>query len=140
MSPTINYETAGKERNKLVKTIVIALREVIKQPEPNQTVRDVAAYLVSSLVTIAGSVDESVSAWEKKGYWVKADRFRLDWEWTGTYKVEVKTALDEENWGQLAACIAKIGKKLSAVKVAEKHHLGTPWVGAFVKYKKEKSR
>lgn len=140
MSPTINYETAGKERNKLVKTIVIALREIIKQPEPNQAVRDIAAYLVHSLGAIAGSVDASVGAWEKKGYWVKADRFRLDWEWTGLYKDEVKKALDEADWALLAGCIAKIGKKLSTVKVAEKNHLGTPWVGEYARYKNEKSR
>lgn len=140
MSPTINYETAGKLRNKLAKTIVLALREIIKQPEPNLVVRDVAAYLIVSLGLIANSVDSSVEAWEKRGYWVKADRFRLDWEWTGTCGAEVKNALDTEDWAALAGCIAKIGKKLSAITVAEKNRLGTPWVGAWEKYKKQKSR
>jgi hypothetical protein len=140
MSPTINTETAGKERNKLARTIGLALREIIKQPEPNLIVHDVAAYLIESLGIISNSVDASVSAWEKRGYWVKADRFRLDWEWSGQYQNEIKKALDEENWASLAGCIAKIGKKLSSIKIAEKNRLGTPWVGAWEKYKKQKSR
>ncbi len=36
-----------------------------------------------ALEEINSNIDKSVEAWEKRGYWVKADKFRLDWEWSG---------------------------------------------------------
>ena len=39
--------------------------------------------MVLALEEIAVSIDVSVQAWEKRDYWVKADRFRMEWEWAG---------------------------------------------------------
>jgi len=75
LSKIYSPESAGKDRTRLSKTIVLALRELMKQTEPDATTRDLTAFIVLALEEIAANIDGSVEAWEKRGYWVKADRF-----------------------------------------------------------------
>lgn len=102
----------------------------MKQTEPNQTTKDLTAYVVLALEEIAGNIDSSVEAWEKRGYWVKADKFRLEWEWAGITAGKLRTALENEDWGSVAMASARIAQKLNKVTIPERHRLGTPWVGA----------
>ena len=82
MSRVINSESAGKDRTRLTKIVVIAIRELLRQKEPSDLSRDLIACILMSLDGIYDTVDASVEAWEKRGYWLKADRFRMDWQWT----------------------------------------------------------
>ena len=83
MSRVINPDSAGKERTRLTKAIVIAIRELAKQSEPDMEARDLAAFISLALQTIAEGIDVSVAAWEKRDYWIKADHFRMEWAWAG---------------------------------------------------------
>jgi hypothetical protein len=131
LSRYINPDTAGKQRNKLTRSIVLAIRELMKQPEPNATARDLAAFLALALEEINEGVDASVQAWEKRGYWVKADRFRMDWEWTGRLGMGFRTALLNEDWATIAGLAAQVAQKLSTITIAERNRIGEPWVGAY---------
>ncbi len=131
MSPVINPESAGKERAQLTKAIVIAVREMAKQKEVTNEAKDLAAFIVLALKTISAGIDISVAAWEKRGYWVKADRFRMDWLWTGQYADKMKTAVLTEDWGSVAMLSAQIAQKFGKIVVSENHRLGKPWVGAY---------
>jgi hypothetical protein len=130
MSKIIKTESAGKDRNLLVKSVVAALRELLKQTDTGGETRDIVAYISIALQSIAETVDESVAAWEKRGYWVKAEHFRMDWEWTGVYAKGFRDALFKEDWAGVASLAARTGQKLSTVKVADKNRIGTPWKGA----------
>ena len=130
MSRIYNPETAGKERNRLTRAIVIALRELMRQPETNTTTRDLAAFVALALQNIAESIDPSVAAWEKRGYWVKADRFRMEWMWTGQFSEKLKVAILGDDWGTVAMLSAQIAQKFNKVVIAQNHRLGKPWVGA----------
>ncbi len=132
MSRIYSPDSVGKDRTRLSKTIVLALRELMKQTEPTPLTRDLAAYVVLALEEIAGGIDASVAAWEKRGYWVKADRFRLEWEWAGKSAAVLKAALLSNDWGTAAMSAAGIAQKFNKVTVAERHRLGTPWMGAFL--------
>lgn len=131
MSRVINPDSAGKERTRLTKAIVIAIRELTKQSEPNAETRDLAAFIALSLQTIAEGIDVSVAAWEKRDYWIKADRFRMEWAWASLMGEKVKKALLDEDWGNVAMLSAQIAQKLQKVKVSDHHRMGTPWVGAY---------
>jgi hypothetical protein len=131
MSRVINPDSAGKERTRLTKAIVITIRELAKQSEPNDASRDMAAFIALALVTIAEGIDVSVAAWEKRNYWVKADRFRMDWAWAGQLGEKMKTAVQEDDWANVAMLSAQIAQKLNKVKVSEKHRMGKPWGGAW---------
>jgi hypothetical protein len=131
LSRVINPEGAGKDRNRLVKSIVLAMRELMRQPEPNEHSRDLAAYIALALLEINQTVESSVAAWEKKGYWVKADRFRMEWMWTDSLGKQMKEAVLHDDWATIAMSVAKLGGKLNNVDVPVRHRLGEPWVGAF---------
>ena len=131
MSPIINPESAGKERTHLTKAIVLAVRELAKQTEVTNDAKDQAAFIALALKSISDGIDVSVAAWEKRGYWVKADRFRMEWVWTGQVADKMKTAILTEDWGTVAMLAAQIAQKFNKIVVSENHRLGKPWVGAF---------
>lgn len=131
MSRVINTETAGKVRNRLVRAVVLSIRELMKQPEPNQDARDQAAFIALALLEIFETVDASVQAWEKKGYWVKADRFRMEWDWTQRQGEAMRKAVLAQDWPTIATIAAQTAQKLGSVTIPARHRLGTPWVGAY---------
>jgi hypothetical protein len=111
----INPEGAGKERTRLSKTVVLALRELMRQTETGDASRDLAAYIAIALRGISRTVEESVAAWEKKDYWVKADRYRMEWEWAGRMADRMEKALYENDWAAIAMTAAQVGQKLMKV-------------------------
>ena len=131
MSPIINPESAGKERTQLTKAIVLAVRELAKQTDVTGEAKDLAAFIALALKTISEGIDISVAAWEKRGYWVKADRFRMDWMWTGQYAEKMRAAVFTDDWGTIAMLMPQIAQKFSRIVVSDNHRLGKPWVGAF---------
>jgi hypothetical protein len=127
----INPEGAGKERSRLVKSIVLAMRELMRQSEPDEHSRDLAAYISLALIKINETVESSVVAWEKKGYWVKADRFRMEWVWTERMGKQMREAILNDDWATIALTVAQLGGKLNNVDVPSRNRLGTPWKGAY---------
>lgn len=131
MSRLIKTDTAGKDRTRLTKSIVLAVRELAKQKDVTSEAQDLAAYIALALQTIADGIDESVAAWEKRGYWVKADRFRMEWLWTGQTAAKMKSAVLADDWGTIAMLMPQIAQKLGRIQIAENHRLGRPWAGIY---------
>ncbi|MCI0556941.1 MAG: hypothetical protein MN733_00475 [Nitrososphaera sp.] len=133
MSRVINPNALGKERDQLVKAIVLSLRELAQQATTETKTYDLAAFIVLALDSISETIDPSVQAWEKRGYWVKADRFRMDWIWSGQYGKDLRAALLSDDWVQVVLLSVKIGEKLSGVNIPVRHRIGQPWEGAWKK-------
>ncbi|MCD4673550.1 MAG: hypothetical protein K8R77_12875 [Anaerolineaceae bacterium] len=131
MSRVINPETAGKQRKRLARSVVLAIRELGKQTEPTADSKDMAAFIVLALQEIHNTIDTTVAAWEKRGYWVKADRFRLEWEWSQLLSERLRTALMDDDWASMAMLLAQVAQKLNKEQIPTRHRLGTPWVGAW---------
>lgn len=131
MGRIINPDSVGKERTRLTKAIVLSVRELAKQTQPDETTRDLAAFIALALRAIADGIDVSVAAWEKRDYWVKADRFRMEWMWAGQLADKMKTAVLEDDWATIAQLMPRIADKLNKIKVSDRHRLGKPWVGAW---------
>ena len=68
-------------RNRLMKSIVLAIRTLMQQGSPDKRSLDMAAYIVLALGKINETIETAVAAWEKRDYWVKADQFRQEWAW-----------------------------------------------------------
>jgi len=133
----INPDSAGKERTRLSKSVVLALRELMRQTEPDARSRDLAAFISLALIQIAKTIDVSVEAWEKRGYWVKAERFRMEWDWAGRLGRTMKDALKKDDWASIAGTSVQVAQKLMKVQVTDRHRLGTPWEGAWQAFQKE---
>jgi hypothetical protein len=131
MSPIINPESAGKERTQLSKAIVLAVRELANQTAVTEEAKDLAAFIAIALKNISDGIDVSVAAWEKRGYWVKADRFRMDWMWTGQVAEKMKTAILADDWATIAMLMPQIAQKFGKIEVSKNHRLGKPWAGAY---------
>jgi len=131
LSRVIKIDSVGKDRTRLSKAIVLAVRELARQSEPTAEAHDLAAFIALALSTIAEGIDASVAAWEKRDYWVKADRFRMEWMWAGEAAAKMKSAVLAEDWGTIAALIPVIAGKFAKVRVSENHRLGKPWTGAY---------
>ena len=127
MSRVINPESAGKDRARLSKAIVLAIRELARQDEPGPVSRDLAAFISLALQSISDGIDISVAAWEKRGYWVKADRFRMDWMCAGQMAARMKSTLLADDWTGIAMLLPQIGSRLNKIEVGPNHRLGTPW-------------
>jgi len=137
MSRIINIESAGKERTYLTKAIVSALRELALQKDLGEEVKDIVAFIIISLNTISKSIESSVAAWEKRDYWVKADRFRIEWAWAGKISAKMHEALISDDWEDIVRMLAEIGKKLAKINVSEKNRIGTPWKGSWSELQKQ---
>ena len=133
MSRVINPDSAGKDRTRLTKAIVLAMRELARQSEPTAAARDLAAFISLALSAIAEGIDASVAAWEKRDYWVKADKFRMEWMWAGANAAKMKSAVLADDWASVAALMPQIAQKLNKVQVSDNHRLGRPWDGAYKK-------
>ena len=131
MSRFINPDSAGKDRTRLSKAIVLAVRELAKQTQVTQEAKDLAAFISLALKNISEGIDASVAAWEKRDYWVKADRFRMEWMWAGQLAAKMKSAVQADDWAVVAMLAAQIAQKFSKVMIAQNHRLGKPWVGAY---------
>jgi hypothetical protein len=130
LSRVINPESAGKERTQLSRAVVLALRELMRQTDLSQNTSDLAAFIALALEEISQTIDASVAAWEKRGYWVKADRFRMDWDWSGKLGNDMRRAVLSEDWASVARISALVAERVGGVKVPQRNRLGTPWVGA----------
>jgi hypothetical protein len=134
LSRIIKTESAGKDRGRRSKEIVLAIRELMKQTNPDNTTRDLAAFITLALEEIAQTIDLSVAAWEKRDYWVKADRFRMEWSWVVPQGSAMRHALETDNWAKVALTSITVAQKFNTIKIATHHRLGTPWVGAWEKF------
>ena len=135
MSRLIKTGSAGKDRILLEKGVVLAIRELAMQSGMDATTRDLLAYIALSLKAIGETIDESVTAWEKRGYWVKADRYRMEWIWASNLGEEMKHAILREDWGNVVRMTAQVTQKMSKVKISTSNRLGCPWKGSFEKLK-----
>ena len=124
-------ESGTTHRNRLTKSIVLAIRSLMQKGEPDAESLDMAAFVVLALEKIEESIDKSAIAWEKRDFWLKADRFRMEWDWTESNRKSLEIAVLAENWAQIPTELVQIAQRLGNVEVAAKHRLGTPWVGAW---------
>jgi hypothetical protein len=131
MSRVINPDSTGKQRTQLSKATVLAVRELARQKDVTDQTRDLAAFIAIALQIIADGIDVSVTAWEKRDYWIKADKFRMEWAWAGQIAEKMRASVLSEDWATVAVLSAQIAQKLAKVQVSENHRLGKPWVGSF---------
>ena len=136
MSRIIDPDSAGKERTRLTKAIVLAVRELAEQTEPCVESRDLAAFIALALEIVAETIDLSVAAWEKRDYWVKADMFRMDWAWAGQLAEKMRRAVQADDWNTEAEVAALTAQKLNKITVPAGNRLGKPWVGAWDELRK----
>jgi hypothetical protein len=131
LSRVIHIESAGKDRTLLSRHILLAIRELGQSNDDLVKSRDLVAFIIIALGQIVQTIDGSVAAWEKRGYWVKADRFRMEWGWTQVKSDQLYKDLQNQNWDAIIKQVIQITQKLSAVKLPVRKNVAEPWKGAY---------
>ena len=124
-------ESGTTYRNRLSKSIVLSIRKLMQKGQPDSESLDMAAFVVLALEKIEESVDSSATAWEKRDYWLKADRFRMEWSWTEERRKTLQEAVLGKEWSVIAPELILVAQHFNKVEVSDKNRLGKPWIGAW---------
>ena len=124
-------ESGTTYRNRLSKSIVLAIRKLMQKGQPDRESLDMAAFVVLALEKIEESVDSSATAWEKRDYWLKADRFRMEWGWTQPNRLALEKAVLAKDWSTIPSELILVAQHFGKVEVSDKNRLGEPWKGAW---------
>ncbi len=137
MSRLIQVERVGKTRDRMVKAIVLAMRELAGRQKADDRARDLVAFIAMALEEIDKTIDETCRAWEKRDYWIKADQFRMQWAWAKPLAERMRNIVLRENWGDLLWVIPELAKNVGDVTLPQRNTLGEPWVGAYAKMREK---
>jgi hypothetical protein len=137
MSRIINTSSPGKRRNQLRRTIAEMLRRLMLKRELDPEAKDMAATLVFALRGIAETIDESTVAWEKRNYFLKADRFRRRWEWVTVHAERLHNLVVDDRWDQLPQELATLAAYFSDVRVIKLTRPPSTWQSNYRLLKRE---
>ncbi len=131
MSRTFKVDSPGKVRNQLMRTAAEVLRHLSQKDRLDGETKDLAALLVYCLRQIDEGIDESARAWEKRDYWLKAERFRHRWAWAGHGAARLESVVREEAWDQLPDMLMELFPHFASIKVARFTRKPSLWEGAY---------
>jgi len=137
MSRIISTERPGKIRDQHRRTIAEALRRLSQKPQLDGEAKDLAALIVFCLHGMADTVDQTVAAWEKRDYWMKAERFREEWRWLEPATDELSAVIYKGQWDQLPVVLAGLMPHFTDVKIKQMTRKPTLWQGAYEKFMRE---
>jgi hypothetical protein len=133
VSRVINTNSPGKVRHHHQRTIAEILRHLSSKAEVDEQAKDMVSMLVFSLRGIRQSVDQSVTAWEKRGYWLKADRFLFEWEWASESAANLDDVIRNEAWDLLPGLLGELLPHSAGIEVKTFTRSPSTWQGAHEK-------
>lgn len=138
MGRVINTNNPGKRRDAAMRTIAEILRRLGQTGgEINDDVRDMVATMVISLREIDETIVETIEAWEKRGYWQKADKFQTEWMWAESAANRLKKIILEDNWAALPEAMLKMLPKVAHIEINKMMRDPQEWDGAYERLIKE---
>ena len=94
--------------------------------------------LVYSLRAIDGTIEESVQAWEKRGYWKKADDFQQKWWWASLLGLAIEKLVKAGDWDELPEAMAKLFPHFADIQVSKLTRDPKEWTGSYQKLMSER--
>jgi hypothetical protein len=119
MGRVIHTASTGKRRNNLRRTIAELLRRLGQKQTIDDETKNMVAMIALCLREIEDGIDESVQAWEKRGYWMKSDSFRRDWMWVGEVAAEIEALVVSERWDDMPGLLMQLFPRFSDINVAK---------------------
>lgn len=131
MGRVINTNGPGKRRNYAMRTAGEMLRRLGQKKEVDAETRDMIATLVFALRDIDSTVLESISAWEKRGYWSKASEFQMRWMWASRMADRLEQMLADEAWEMLPDMMMELFPHFADMKINRMMRKEEDWQGAY---------
>lgn len=134
MSRIISTQQPGKIRNQHRRTIAEALRRLSQKPQFDEEAKDLAALIVFSLHGIANTVEQTIDAWEKRDYWIKAEQFRQEWRWLNHITDELSAIIYESRWDHLPVVLARLAPHFADIRIKQLTRKPILWQSAYEKF------
>jgi len=131
MGRIVHTDKPGTQRQRLRRTIAEALHHLMRKEHPDEEARDLVALIVFSLRELSAGVHRSAEAWEKRGYFMKADRFRRDWEWADPTADQLEALLRAGDWSRLSANLAALAARFSDIRITRLTRTAALWEGCY---------
>ena len=135
MSRVIHVDNPGKRRNAARRSIAEILRYLSRKSQIDDEAKDMSAALVSLLTEIKATVDESAAAWEKRGYWMKVERFVRDYEWIPEAAANLDDVIRHDAWDLLPELLAGLSPRFDDIHITTMTRKPTDWRGAYSRLK-----
>jgi hypothetical protein len=133
MSRVINIDNPTKIRNQNRRSIAEILRRLSQKPQIDSEAKDMAAMIVYLLREIASGVDQSAKAWEKRDYWLKAERFLREWTWTAEAAANIEDVIRHGAWDLLPGLLADLFPRFADIQLKTMTRSSDLWRGAYDK-------
>jgi len=134
MSRVISTQKPGKIRNQHRRTVAEALRRLSQKPQLDDEAKDLTALIVFSLHGIADTVEQTIDAWERRDYYIKAERFRQEWRWLNRITDELSAVIYERRWDQLPTVLARLATHFADIKIKQMTRKPVLWQGAYERF------
>ncbi len=131
MSRVVQTASVGRERSQHRRTIAEALRRMVRKTSFDRESQDLAALIVFSLRGIERGVEQTATAWEKRDYFLKADRFRRQWAWVQDTAFELETALLLGQFDNIPPILGRLIPQFSDITVSRYTRSPDLWQGCY---------
>jgi len=135
LSRIIQTDSPAQYREKLLKTLASAYRDYKEEEMTEAQQKDLCAFALLTLKVLSESIDRTASAWEKRDYWLKADRLRNAWKWTSKTYDEMHAALITNDVDAALHSLNKLSVHLDSITLPKKSSGRNLWKGAWKKWK-----
>lgn len=137
MTRVININSTGKQRSQLMRTCAELIRRLSQKQAVDDEAIDMAATLVFCLRGIADGIESSAQAWEKRDYWIKAERFRVKWMWPTKSAANLEDMIYNQAWDSMPGFFAGLIAEFSAIKIVKLTRKPEIWNGAYQRLQDE---
>ena len=90
-----------------------------------------AAAMVFMLRGIAETIETTTTAWENRDYYVKADRFRMEWEWAAPAAKQLKGADHPGSLGTTPGALAALAPHFADIRIAKMTRPDSAWKSSY---------
>ncbi len=131
MSRIVNLNSPAKVRSQNLRSIAEVLRHLADKTSFDAESKDMAASLVYFLHEINASTEQTAEAWEKRGYWMKAERFLRNWAWSIEMAANLEDVIRNDAWDLLPDLLGQLLTYTADIQVKNMTRSKDTWQGAY---------
>lgn len=91
--------------------------------------KDMAATIVFSLRELDELAMKTAQAWEKRDYWIKAERFLRDWRWAAPMAANWEDIIREDAWDLLPELMIELFPHFTDIEIKSLTKKPLEWNG-----------
>jgi hypothetical protein len=131
MSRVFRIDNPTTVRNRQMRSIAEMLRRLSQKPNLDAESKDLAAKITLLLWEITDGVEKSAQAWEKRDYWMKAERFMREWSWAAEIAANMEDVLRHEAFDLLPGLMAELFPRMAQIQIKKMTRKPDLWRGAY---------